>query len=395
MTPHFNWEISFIFRHTIFKERPCIPAMFLLHERKLTNTHKEMFNECAKNMPSLKKMKIPLVMDREAALMKAVQSELPNIALVFCWNHILRDIRQWLHQHGAPSSDITIYLDDLRRLFHCSTLDKYTDKLDNCKTRWDGEFTKYYLKDIHPQVPVHIGRWALEDLHIYNPYSGVTNNQSENLNFVLKELQGWKEVKIDNAVLAFYQMQAYYSNEIRRGLAGMGEYHVLSQYSDVVSGMKEMDLLPTCSPKEIVQRLQGKIADENTTVTTVIANTTSIQGSEEIVSASSCKGSAQYRAKLCIASVFVSFDAKLGVFLVKGTTGTARVVTVFPTETCSCPSKCDCYHILAVKMSIGIPAVNKRRITNLSQLRKNTRSKEDKRSGRKRPHVESELCFMR
>ena len=103
MTPHFNWEISFIFRHTIFKERPCIPAMFLLHERKLTNTHKEMFNECAKNMPSLKKMKIPLVMDREAALMKAVQSELPNIALVFCWNHILRDIRQWLHQHGAPS----------------------------------------------------------------------------------------------------------------------------------------------------------------------------------------------------------------------------------------------------------------------------------------------------
>eukprot|EP00731_Ephydatia_muelleri_P033935 Em0042g14a len=40
-------------------------------------------------------------------------------------------------------------------------------------------------------------------------------------------------------------------------------------------------------------------------------------------------------------------------------------------------------------MSIGIPAVNKRRITNLSQLRKNTRSKEDKRSGRKRPHVES------
>ena len=56
-----------IFRHTIFKERPFIPSMFLLHERKLTNTHtcKEMFNECAKNMPSLKKMKISLVMDRD------------------------------------------------------------------------------------------------------------------------------------------------------------------------------------------------------------------------------------------------------------------------------------------------------------------------------------------
>eukprot|EP00731_Ephydatia_muelleri_P019613 Em0012g438a len=41
--------------------------------------------------------------------------------------------------------------------------------------------------------------------------------------------------------------------------------------------------------------------------------------------------------------------------------------------------------IKEVKMSIGIPAVNERRITNLSQLRKNTRSKGDKRSGRKRP----------
>ena len=69
-----------ILRHIIFKE----PAMCLLHERKFTETHKEMFHECAKNIPPLKKVKIPLVMDREAALMKALQSELPNIALVFC-----------------------------------------------------------------------------------------------------------------------------------------------------------------------------------------------------------------------------------------------------------------------------------------------------------------------
>ena len=48
-------------------------------------------------------------------------------------------------------------------------------------------------------------------------------------------------------------------------------------------------------------------------------------------------------------------------------------------------------------MSIDIPAVNERRITNLSQLRKNTRSKGDKRSGRKRPRrndVESDLSYV-
>lgn len=100
-----------IFRHTIFKERPCIPVMFLVHERKFTEMHKDMFKECVKHLQSLRKIKIPLVMDREPALMIAVQSELPNIALVFCWNHIFRDIRRWLQQHGAPSTDIVIYKD--------------------------------------------------------------------------------------------------------------------------------------------------------------------------------------------------------------------------------------------------------------------------------------------
>ena len=94
------------------------------------------------------------------------------------------DIRRWLHQHGAPSSDITLYKDDVHKLFHCSSYEEYTNELENCNTRWDGEFKKYYLKEIHPHVPEYIGRWVLEDLHIYNPYSGIIN-QSESLNFVL------------------------------------------------------------------------------------------------------------------------------------------------------------------------------------------------------------------
>ena len=48
-----------IFRHTLFSEAPCIPAMFLVHERKLTETHQEMFKERAKRIPSLRKVKCP------------------------------------------------------------------------------------------------------------------------------------------------------------------------------------------------------------------------------------------------------------------------------------------------------------------------------------------------
>lgn len=44
-----------IFRHIVFQEKPCIPAMFLLHERKLTVAHKDnMFKECISKISSLK-----------------------------------------------------------------------------------------------------------------------------------------------------------------------------------------------------------------------------------------------------------------------------------------------------------------------------------------------------
>ena len=73
-------------------------------------------------------------------------------------------------------------------------------------------------------------------------------------------------------------------------------------------------------------------------------------------------------------------------FNVKGTSDIVRVVTLHPHETCSCPSTGECYHIQASKYSIGIPPTLKRRgILNLSKLKRNTRSRKDKKSRRKRP----------
>ncbi len=58
---------------------------------------------------------------------------------------------------------------------------------------------------------------------------------------------------------------------------------------------------------------------------------------------------------------------------------------VFPQEYCSCPSTTTCYHILAVKLGLRIPVSKDPRKVNLTQLRWNTRAKNQKRSGRKRP----------
>ena len=95
-------------RHSIFNQKPCIPAMFMIQERKLNSTHQEMFRECIKKITSLKNAQCPIVIDKEKAIIKAIQVELPGTPLLLCWNHRFRDVRTWCHKHGAQSSDITI-----------------------------------------------------------------------------------------------------------------------------------------------------------------------------------------------------------------------------------------------------------------------------------------------
>ena len=48
----------------------------------------------------------------------------------------------------------------------------------------------------------------------------------------------------------------------------------------------------------------------------------------------------------------INLDPRLAVFTVNGTTE-PRVVRLFPTTTCSCPAKANCYHVQAAKMAVG------------------------------------------
>lgn len=81
----------------------------------------------------------------------------------------------------------------------------------------------------------------------------------------------------------------------------------------------------------------------------------------------------------------INHNHKLGVFTVVGTTGNPHAVKLFPTEKCTCASTFRCYHILAVRISIGLEDVKSKRKINLTQLRRNTRPRRANKSGRKAP----------
>ena len=77
-----------------------------------------------------------------------------------------------------------------------------------------------------------IGRWAYIGTDgMYNPYSGVINNQLEGLNHVFKSLHAWHEVSVDCLMLSFYYLQGNYLSKISCGQNGLGIYHVHSRFN--------------------------------------------------------------------------------------------------------------------------------------------------------------------
>ena len=94
-------------------------------------------------------------------------------------------------EHPEWMSLYTLKMSGIFSIFsHKETI--YTEALDEMKSKWSAPFYDYYSKNIQPDVR-SIVRWSIEQFNIYNPYSGVTTNQAESLNTVLKGLQQWQE----------------------------------------------------------------------------------------------------------------------------------------------------------------------------------------------------------
>ena len=84
-------------------------------------------------------------------------------------------------------------------------------------------------------------RWNLVEYNLYNPVSGITSNQSESFNSVLKRVQEWKEIPVDSAVLSLYHLQGYYWNEWQWGLSGF--YSILSiSFTHLSVGLGEFSI---------------------------------------------------------------------------------------------------------------------------------------------------------
>ena len=82
----------------------------------------------------------------------------------------------------------------------------------------------------------------------------------------------------------------------------------------------------------------------------------------------------------------VELVPKMSAFIVQSINQKTYSVQLFLKEKCNCPSTTTCWYIIALKLSVGMHDVMPAKWTlNLSQPKRNSQTKVDKKSGRKWP----------
>lgn len=249
---------------------------------------------------------------------------------------------------------------------------------------------------------------------------------------VYKEFQNWKESTIDCLVLSLYQLQNFYLNEVKRGMSGSGQYQLKDRYEYLKANYYAFQCTNIDSPEDIVRNMRDgcmfdsvhcklpelKEIDRNAAlhVTSNIDNESTCFEPEGDIRQDFDKPSALYadshpqsfkqkrrdelnslkpnvstyllaRAYEVLRNQNITYNTKFGMFIIKQPREMARAVTLFPKVNCTCHSTGECYHIVAAKINLGMNVGQTTNVANLTKLRRNSKKKKEKRSGRKRPRA--------
>ena len=370
-----------IFAHVLFENDPTIPLAFLIHDRKLETSHQRFFEIILQKLPQLAGVGIPIITDRERAIKNVIGKVLPALKNLSCWNHLRQDLRFFLRQCGARPDEISVYGEPFLTILDTEHEDNYEEVCRDQTLKWSEEVVDYFNRELKEDIRSDAARFVIERFDLYDPYSGVTNNPSEGLNFVMKQLLEWKEVPVDVMFLIIHKLQKYYEVEILRGRAGVGNLKLKSRHKNASLNRDDL-LIPDieCDPKEIVKNIkEGKTLDQ-------LDDQRKMSSSTEVPEINRDRDRMSQRAMAAdlVSKGKVVHVPNMGSFMVEGTGGLKYAVSLFPKESCQCPSTTRCYHILAAQMSVGLEKKDSK-ICNLSILRKKSRKRTDYKSGRKKP----------
>ena len=378
---------------------PAIPIAFLFHERKFTKTHKYFFEQLSESVPILKNTKNAVfITDREKAIIDAIKSSFPNNPLAFCHNHIKQNLKYTVLNRGGSAHDCAFYKHELKSLLDSSSEEDFDKMFRDKSEKWSEAFLDYFKSNLYNDIKNHACRFVVEKFMTYDDWSGITNNASESTNKQLKDFLSEDGRRGELPIcVAFFQMYSFlnsFYDDICRGKAMCGPYQLKTKYeSQYRIDPDELLLINKHeSLAEFVNRMKGQKKDQNSSIIQLNvsnANENEMLDQEQItlgeLKLESSHLSSLQRARILVKNNSINYIQSNNVYLVENIDKITYMVKLFPKESCNCQAKKDCYHILAVKIFLDMPIEKKSKSYTLTDLRKNCRSKSDKRSGRKKP----------
>ena len=215
-----------VFKHVVFTDNPLVAGLFLIHERKLSETHEHFFKILSSLVKPLKG--VPIVTDMESAIVKAIR-ENTTLKQIGCWRHLRQDVQRWLTDN-LPKVERSTYVNELYEILRTTTERQCADMIKKMEKQWNEEFTRYFKKSVEPKLG-YFCAWSIANSCKLDTKNGITTNQSEGFNFLLKDFQSWKEVPLDSLLMSLKLIQGFYLEEIRRGKAQLGTFRLKPKYS--------------------------------------------------------------------------------------------------------------------------------------------------------------------
>lgn len=129
------------FRHPEFSERPVIPLMYMIHDRKWKSVHHFFFKKLRKYAPELKseKMKgrIVIASDDESAIVSGIAKFLPEVPHFRCWIHTWKNIKFKLRSSGITNKlELKEYKHEFLHLLKQPSEPDYQRSLIEKVVRW-------------------------------------------------------------------------------------------------------------------------------------------------------------------------------------------------------------------------------------------------------------------
>ena len=311
---------------------------------------------------------MPIATDEENAIVNAI-AEKTSLYRVGCVRHLRSNIKEWVDSHQGTKEDRRFYVGEVMDLIQSENEQVFYKSYLKNQQKWNNDFKEYFRKSILPRIST-FGLWEIRKLFSFDVSSGMTTNQPEGFNFLLKSLQSWHEVPVDVIMYAFHMLQRFYLKEISRGKAGLGNYSLHNDYKNRIIDIEEIGNFPVCAPEKIIESLKNKKLEA------VPAERTGTSDMHEV------------RAQEIIEAGGIGFSPKLGIFSVI-TSSAVFKVSLLPKQSCSCDIKASCHHILAVRRSLRMKPSDtgiQEKTMNLTYVREKAKGKKKQKSGRKRPH---------